>query len=80
MGFIVGAALEPTTHILAGFTRRCFDARVELHEYGFTDPSAGLTGGTTDVEFIRSFVDAAEAVRDRETWILRTVRGLPWAD
>ncbi|MFC7965615.1 LysR family transcriptional regulator [Streptomyces cinereoruber] len=53
VGFIVGAALELTTHILAEFTRRRPDARVELHEFGFADPSAGLTGGGTDVAFIR---------------------------
>jgi DNA-binding transcriptional LysR family regulator len=53
VGFIVGAALELTTHILAEFTGRHPDARVELHEFGFADPSAGLAGGSTDVAFIR---------------------------
>jgi DNA-binding transcriptional LysR family regulator len=53
VGFVVGAALELTTHILSEFTRRHPAARVELHEFGFADPSAGLAGVTTDVAFIR---------------------------
>ncbi|MEU3609365.1 LysR family transcriptional regulator [Streptomyces sp. NPDC035033] len=53
VGFIVGAALELTTHILAEFTGRHPGVRVELHEFGFDDPSAGLAGGHTDVAFIR---------------------------
>lgn len=53
VGFIVGAALELTTHILNEFTRRRPEARLELHEFGFADPSAGLAGATTDVAFIR---------------------------
>ncbi|MER5401307.1 LysR family transcriptional regulator [Streptomyces sp. NPDC002599] len=53
VGFIVGAALELTTHILGEFTSRCPGAQIELHEFGFSDPSAGLAGATTDVAFIR---------------------------
>ncbi|MFF9854238.1 LysR family transcriptional regulator [Streptomyces litmocidini] len=53
VGFIVGAALELTTLILSEFTSRNPGARVELHEFGFTDPSAGLASATTDVAFIR---------------------------
>ncbi|MFE5481139.1 LysR family transcriptional regulator [Streptomyces sp. NPDC056527] len=53
VGFIAGAALELTTHILGEFTRRHPEARVELHEFGFADPSAGLSSATTDVAFIR---------------------------
>ncbi len=53
VGFIVGAALELTTHILSEFTARFPAARVELHEFGLADPSAGLISGETDVAFIR---------------------------
>ncbi|MFJ4840584.1 LysR family transcriptional regulator [Streptomyces sp. NPDC088746] len=53
VGFIVGAALELTTLIPGEFANRHPDARVELHEFGFADPSAGLAGVTTDVAFIR---------------------------
>ncbi|MFD7671868.1 LysR family transcriptional regulator [Streptomyces anulatus] len=53
VGFIVGAALELTTPILNEFTRCRPEARVELHEFAFADPSAGLAGATTDVAFIR---------------------------
>jgi DNA-binding transcriptional LysR family regulator len=53
VGFIAGAALELTTHILGDFTNQHPDARIELHEFDLTDPSAGLDGGSTDVAFIR---------------------------
>ncbi|WP_432122040.1 LysR family transcriptional regulator [Streptomyces sp. S1] len=53
VGFVVGAALELTTPILGEFTARHPEVRVELHEFGFADPSAGLAGATTDVAFIR---------------------------
>jgi DNA-binding transcriptional LysR family regulator len=53
VGFVVGAALELTTYILSEFTRRHPGTRVELHEFGFSDPSAGLADATTDVAFIR---------------------------
>ncbi len=38
---------------MAEFAGRHPDTRVELHEFGFPDPSAGLAGGSTDVAFIR---------------------------
>ncbi|MGW1202609.1 LysR family transcriptional regulator [Streptomyces cyaneofuscatus] len=53
VGFIVGAALELTTHILTEFIGRHPGARIELHEFGFVDPSAGLADGSTDVAFVR---------------------------
>ncbi|MGW2169299.1 LysR family transcriptional regulator [Streptomyces sp. NPDC001705] len=53
LGFVVGAALELTTLILSEFTGRHPEVRVELHEFGFSDPSAGLAGSSTDVAFVR---------------------------
>ena len=53
LGFIVGAALELTTPILTEFANRHRGARLELHEFGFADPTAGLADATTDVAFIR---------------------------
>ncbi|WP_411576812.1 LysR family transcriptional regulator [Streptomyces mutabilis] len=53
VGFVVGAALELTTLILSEFTGRHPEVRVELHEFGFADPSAGLATATTDVAFVR---------------------------
>ncbi|MFL1428108.1 MULTISPECIES: LysR family transcriptional regulator [unclassified Nocardiopsis] len=53
VGFVAGAALELTTHILGGFTDRFPHARVELREFGLADPTAGLAAAETDVAFIR---------------------------
>ncbi len=53
LGFITGAALELTTHILSEFRSRFPEARVELHEFGLADPTAGLMSAETDVAFIR---------------------------
>lgn len=53
VGFIAGAALELTSHILGEFTNRYPEASVELHEFGLVDPAAGLMAGSTDVAFIR---------------------------
>ncbi|MEU6449740.1 LysR substrate-binding domain-containing protein [Streptomyces sp. NPDC046979] len=53
VGFVVGAALELTTLILSEFTGRHPEVRVELHEFGFSDPSAGLATASTDVAFVR---------------------------
>lgn len=53
VGFVAGAALELTTHILSEFTTRFPDARVELNEFGLADPTAGLVAATSDIAFIR---------------------------
>ena len=53
LGFFVLAALELTTPILNAFAARHPTVRVELQEYSFLDPSAGLAGGASDVAIVR---------------------------
>ncbi|MFG2821634.1 LysR family transcriptional regulator [Kitasatospora sp. NPDC048365] len=53
VGFIAGAALELTTPIFTEFAGRYPGSRLQLQEFDFADPSAGLADGTTDVAFIR---------------------------
>ncbi|NMO02911.1 LysR family transcriptional regulator [Gordonia sp. TBRC 11910] len=53
VGFIPGAALELTAPIMAEFAATHPEVRIELHESGFADPSAGLRGADIDVAFIR---------------------------
>lgn len=53
VGFVAGAALELTTHILSEFTARNPSVQLELREFSLVDPSAGLLGNTTDVAFLR---------------------------
>lgn len=53
LGFGVGAALELTVPITSAFSARYPGIRLELREYGFGDPTAGLGDGTADVAFVR---------------------------
>jgi DNA-binding transcriptional LysR family regulator len=53
LGFYVQAMLELTTPVLQEFERRCPGASVNLREYTFLDPSAGLASGETDLAVVR---------------------------
>jgi DNA-binding transcriptional LysR family regulator len=53
LGFGIGAALELTATILAEFNEQHSETRLELREYPFTEPSAGLADGSSDVAFVR---------------------------
>ena len=58
LGFGIGAALELTTPIIAELGRRHPGIRVEMREFGFDDPTAGLADERTDVALIRLPVSA----------------------
>ena len=53
VGFLAGAANEATQQIIAAFTRRRPDWRVEMRAASWTDPTAGLASGDTDVALLR---------------------------
>lgn len=53
LGFYVQAMLELTTPVLQEFARRSPDASVDMREFTFTDPSAGLASGETDLALLR---------------------------
>ena len=53
VGFCPGAALELTDLILTEFRDRYPDVTLDLHEYPISDPTSGLTDGSSDVGFIR---------------------------
>ncbi len=53
LGFIVGGALELTGPILTEFAEQHPGVHLELQEFGFDDPGAGLGDGTSDVAFVR---------------------------
>jgi DNA-binding transcriptional LysR family regulator len=53
LGFFVLAALELTTPMLNAFAARYPAVRVELQEYSFLDPSAGLATTATDLAILR---------------------------
>lgn len=53
LGLAAAALNELTPLILREFAARCPDVAVELREYGFADPSAGLAGREVDVSLFR---------------------------
>ena len=53
VGFLAGAANEATQQIIAAFTRRRQGWRVEMRAAPWTDPTAGLASGDTDVALLR---------------------------
>jgi DNA-binding transcriptional LysR family regulator len=52
IGFIVGTQVRETSRILRAFRERCPGVDLELAEYTFADPSAGLNDGEVDVAFV----------------------------
>jgi DNA-binding transcriptional LysR family regulator len=53
VGFLAGAANEATQQIIAAFARRRPGWRVEMRAASWTDPTAGLASGDTDVALLR---------------------------
>jgi DNA-binding transcriptional LysR family regulator len=51
-GFIVGTQVEATSRILRAFRQRYPGVELELAEYTFADPSAGLNDGEVDLAFV----------------------------
>ena len=57
LGFLGSAANELTPLILRAFPARCPNVGIELREFDFRDPSAGLINDQVDVAFIRPPVE-----------------------
>lgn len=53
VGYVIGAALEFLPAVARAFERSAPDVRLELLEYDFSDPTAGLAGGEVDAAFVR---------------------------
>jgi DNA-binding transcriptional LysR family regulator len=53
VGFLAGAANEATQQIIAAFMHRRPGWRVEMRAASWTDPTAGLASGDTDVALLR---------------------------
>jgi DNA-binding transcriptional LysR family regulator len=60
VGFIGSAANELTPLILRAFPARYPNVGVELREFDFRDPSAGLTSGEVDLAFMRPPVEGQQ--------------------
>jgi DNA-binding transcriptional LysR family regulator len=83
LGFSAGAAMELSTPILAEFGRRYPHVRLDLHEYAFDDPSAGLVSSSSDVAFVRLPIaptDLATEILFSEPCVLAVRTGHPLSD
>jgi DNA-binding transcriptional LysR family regulator len=57
VGYVIGAGLELMPAVIRAFERSTPDARLELREYDFTSPAAGLDRGEVDIAFVRPPLD-----------------------
>jgi DNA-binding transcriptional LysR family regulator len=57
VGYVIGAGLELMPAVIRAFERSTPDARLELREYDFTNPAAGLDCGEVDIAFVRPPLD-----------------------
>lgn len=53
VGYVIGAVLDLMPTVVRAFERSTPEARLELREYDFTQPAAGLDSGEVDVAFVR---------------------------
>ena len=84
VGFIVGTQVEPTSRILSAFRQRYPAAELELAEYTFSDPSAGLNSGQVDIAFImppishNAVISAWHRLASRATISVHELFDDPW--
>src|SRR5947208_2999844 len=63
VGYVASAANEATQQIVAAFTSRQPDWRVEMRQAPWSDPSAGLADGAVDVAIVRLPLPAGRDLR-----------------
>lgn len=74
VGFLASAANEATPQIIAAFTDRRPQWRVEMRQATWTDPTAGLADGDVDAAFVRMPFPAQDALKvevlfDEPRWL-----------
>jgi DNA-binding transcriptional LysR family regulator len=60
VGLVVGTQTVLLSRVLAAFGERHPEVRVEIEEFDFSEPSAGLRSGRVDVAFVCAPIDATE--------------------
>ncbi|WP_171167194.1 LysR family transcriptional regulator [Streptomyces sp. I05A-00742] len=79
VGFLASAANEFTPDIVAAFARRRPGRRVEMRQASWSEPTAGLADGETDVALLRLPFPGQEALRTRELFAEPRCVALPTA-
>lgn len=72
IGYLIGTGADLLFRLLDGVERELPHVTVETTEYDFTDPTAGLAAGTTDIALLRPPVDVPDAemaVVAEESWV-----------
>jgi DNA-binding transcriptional LysR family regulator len=72
IGYLIGTGADLLFQLLDGAERELPDVSIETTEYDFSDPSAGLGSGASDIALLRPPVDVGDlemAVVAEESWV-----------
>jgi DNA-binding transcriptional LysR family regulator len=72
IGYLIGTGADLFFRLVRGFEAAYPEMIIESTEFDFSDPTAGLASGTTDVALIRPPVDLPEhrmVILDSENWV-----------
>jgi DNA-binding transcriptional LysR family regulator len=72
LGYLIGTGADVLFRLVRHFETAYPEITVEPKEFDFSDPTAGLAGGTTEVAIIRPPVDLPEhrmLILDAENWV-----------
>jgi DNA-binding transcriptional LysR family regulator len=72
LGYLIGTGADVLFRLVRHFETAYPEITVEPREFDFSDPTAGLAGGTTEVAIIRPPVDLPEhrmLILDAENWV-----------
>lgn len=72
LGYLIGTGADVLFRLVRHFETAYPEIRVEPREFDFSDPTAGLADGTTEVAIIRPPVDLPEhrmLILDAENWV-----------
>ena len=72
LGYLIGTGADLLFKLIRHFEAARPDIRLEPREFDFTDPTAGLADGTTEVAIIRPPVDLPDHrmfILDAEAWV-----------
>ena len=72
LGYLIGTGADVMFQLLDGADRAFPEIRIETVEYDFSDPTAGLASGASDIALLRPPVDVPDAkmaIVAEESWV-----------
>src|SRR6218665_358304 len=82
LGYLIGTGADLLFRLLDGTDKAFPDITIEAVEFDFSDPTAGLASGTTDIALLRPPVDVPNmemAILAEEPWVACLPRSHPLA-